>query len=154
MTAATTTVTEAQLATMKNIAGFFGGPGDARNSGYIALDGYPTAPNGILPSVNDQVIVRGRGNQWRKGIVVGHGRTRLVVATFNTTAELHMAVRVQAYARDAVMLKTTPCHRCGCYIHPVYDEADQIDVHGRQFCSNTCLYIYSSNEREFATASA
>lgn len=154
MTATAIALTDAQLTTMKRTAGFFAGPGDARNSGYIALDGYPTAPNGILPNVNDQVIVRGRGNQWRKGIVVGHGRTRLVVATFNTTAEPHMAVRVQAYTRDAVMLKTEPCCRCGCYIHPVYDEADQIDVHGRQFCSNTCLYICNSTEREFATANA
>lgn len=148
------TPTADQLATMKQIAGFFGGQREARSLGYISLDGYTCMPDGVPVDVDAQVIVRRRGNQWRKGVVIGHGRTRIVVATFNETALADDAVRVQAYRRDAVMLKTEQCRHCDCYIHPAYDDLDQVDTSGRRFCSDTCLYIYNSAQRELAAARA
>src|SRR5512139_1934282 len=103
---AQTVPTADQFATMKEIAGFYVGASEARSAGYIALDGYTSAPDGLVVEVGAQVVVRGRGNQWRRGVVIGHGRTRLIVATFNEAAVPSMAVRVRSCSRDAVMLKT------------------------------------------------
>lgn len=140
------TPTADQLATMREISGFLSGAPEARSAGYIAL------ADGITPQVGEQVVVRGRYNQWRRGVVLGLGRSRIVVGTFNDTADPALAVRVQSYARDAVMLKTWPCERCGCFIHPVYDTDDAVDTAGRRFCSNTCLYIHHSHERQLVAA--
>jgi ribosomal protein L27 len=148
------TPTADQLATMQEIAGRYGSTSEARTCGYIALDGYTVVPEGVVVTAGDQVVVRGRGNQWRRGLVVGLGRTRIMVGTFNRSAALDQAVRVASYPRAAVMLATHTCTRCGSFIHPVYDDLDAVDVTGRRYCSDTCLYIHREAERPVVGANA
>jgi hypothetical protein len=135
-----------QLATMREISGFLNGASEARSAGYIAV------PDGITPQPGDQVVVRTRGNQWRRGVVLDLGRSRIVVGTFNATADPVLATRVQSYTRDRVMLRTWPCERCHAYIHPVYDTDNAVDINGNRFCSDGCLYLHHAASRQLVGA--